>query len=1209
MTNVALPAARTAVEQLPGCPYKGLMPYTEDDAQYFFGRDRDRGLVIANLMASRLTLLYGPSGVGKSSLLRAGVVRALRGIDEDAFDAFGHPVVAYHAAWRDDPFLGIADALRTALVTAGMRPSAVPLGAELSVDLLRAILSHDPDCEVYLILDQFEEFFLYQDDDVVTRLGTELGRLIAARDVRVSIVVGIRDDALTSLDRFEGHVPGLFENFLRMSHLDEDAAREAIECPLERYNQDVPAERRVRIEPELTLELLGQLRTGSVTVTEAGKGEVTAARETQRTIETPFLQLVMTRLWEEEAASGSTVLRAATLARLGGAERIVRTHLDAVLADFTDEERDTAATVFRHLVTPSGTKIAHTASDLADYAGLTSTQGLTDVLERLASGRQRVLRPVPPPMSTPGPPRYEIFHDVIGPAVLDWRRRYVAERERARAEAGLVEARRAAEEKHRQTRRRLLLSRIVSATLAVLLVGVVILGFAAKSSKDKSDKAKQETEAQVQLSRYEQELPFDPAASLHAAVAAWNMRPDSASEQAVRTALEANHLRAVIRGHRGAVMSSELSPDGARLLTAGADGTALVSDARTGDVLRRLRQPGAGRSPLSSASFSPDGTKVLVASRDGEVRMYDAATGRQLFGRTDFEDWVSATWGTMDGRDVVLATAATADGQAHVLDAATGELMGAYGRRPSTGVFDADLSPDGRFVVTLGYDLRARVWDAASGLELSRSAVLGQNAWSPRFVGTGSRQVVLLAQNDIDGRWVLDWWRWGRGAGVSDRRQVSALVAPSLVVSADRSVVAVTDDKRAVVVDVTSRQRRVATPLQDDMLGSVAVTTDGRWIATGGRDGRVLVWDGQHSSRRPVLELVGHRGLVQALTFASGDAQTITSAGADGTARIWQFPARTVLPVSDRYWALDASYSADGRRVVTVESYGTVQAWSAQGDPLHSWFYAGAGSVTSAAFTPDGTQVVTTTTPSWAPAVWTEGEDTQRDLDSEYLLTSASAVSPDGARVAAGDAQNRVIIWGLADGAVQTRLTGGSDADGMNDAGFVPGSDLVFGASGDGTVRLWDPSRPARPVRTLGAVNGPEPVSAEASPDGRLLATASDDAIVRVWRLRDGKLLQALPSLRTSLADVSFSPDSRLLAVAAADANVYVWDWKEGRRLASMRRHGDYVNSVSFSPDGKRLLTASDDGTAAVYTCTTCGPFAKVLARATALDRRLTAQP
>src|SRR4029453_1670429 len=86
-------------------------------------------------------------------------------------------------------------------------------------------------------------------------------------------------------------------------------------------------------------------------------------------VEAPFLQLVMQRLWQVERERGSTVLRRETLEELGGAAQIVERHLELALSALADEERDVAARLFHHLVTPSGTKIAHGVDDLGRYAG------------------------------------------------------------------------------------------------------------------------------------------------------------------------------------------------------------------------------------------------------------------------------------------------------------------------------------------------------------------------------------------------------------------------------------------------------------------------------------------------------------------------------------------------------------------------------------------------------------------------------------------------------------------------------------------------------------------------------------------------------------------------------------------------------------------------------------------------------------------------
>jgi CHASE2 domain-containing sensor protein len=136
--------------------------------------------------------------------------------------------------------------------------------------------------------------------------------------------------------------------------------------------------------------------------------------------------LVLARLWSEEVAAGAGTLRLETLQRLGGAEQIVRTHLDQALSALPFDDQEIASRLFHYLVTPSGTKIAHTAEDLAGYAAAPEAKAAA-VLESLA-GESRILRPV-------GNSSYEIYHDVLAPAILEWRTRFEArrdEQERAR---------------------------------------------------------------------------------------------------------------------------------------------------------------------------------------------------------------------------------------------------------------------------------------------------------------------------------------------------------------------------------------------------------------------------------------------------------------------------------------------------------------------------------------------------------------------------------------------------------------------------------------------------------------------------------------------------------------------------------------------------------------------------------------------------------
>ncbi len=321
MTGAVAAADRRTARAGAACPYRGLVPFSVEDAAYFFGRGAEREIIAANLIASRLTLLYAASGVGKSSVLLAGVVHDLDAMAADDVAAGVAPeyVPVVVRRWREDPLGAVRDGVRAAL------GAGEPAGGTLADDL--AAWTGGTDSTVLLILDQFEEFLLYHGDGWAPGDPAEqLARLLSTPGLPLNVLIALREDALAGLDRFKGRVPHLFENYLRLKHLDRRAAREAVEQPVAEWNRRHDAAEAVTLEPELVDAVLDQLGEGVALARGGGHGQTAGSSAPE--IEAPFLQLVLMRVWEEERAAGSPVLRAATLARLGGADRIVGTYLD-----------------------------------------------------------------------------------------------------------------------------------------------------------------------------------------------------------------------------------------------------------------------------------------------------------------------------------------------------------------------------------------------------------------------------------------------------------------------------------------------------------------------------------------------------------------------------------------------------------------------------------------------------------------------------------------------------------------------------------------------------------------------------------------------------------------------------------------------------------------------------------------------------------------
>ncbi len=422
-----VPGARQGERTAPSRPpYRGLERYTEsdDDAALFFGRDDELKVAAANLLAARLTVLYGPSGAGKSSFLRAGLVHRLRRMTESEPSDLGAPgtVVVVLDEWLGHPAAALWRAVAGAS-PAGEAAARPELG-ERSLREALSELSESLNVEFLVVLDQFEEYLAAHPPDYGDRFGAELPELVADRDLPVRFLVSLRDDALAGLDRFKGRIPELFDNYLRLDRLGEGAAREAIEGPVRHWNSVSPEP--VELEERLVDEVVRQLVGGDVALSPD------AAPASEARIEPAHLQLVMTRVWEAEMEAGSRVLRLETLEALGGAAAIVRNHVQGAMSALPPRDQKLAAEVMRFLVTPSGAKVRHVPEDLAEYAGRPEPQ-VRALLERLASGALRILRPAPPPPGSRAPAAYEVFHDVLAGPLLDWRRGYERERLEARA--------------------------------------------------------------------------------------------------------------------------------------------------------------------------------------------------------------------------------------------------------------------------------------------------------------------------------------------------------------------------------------------------------------------------------------------------------------------------------------------------------------------------------------------------------------------------------------------------------------------------------------------------------------------------------------------------------------------------------------------------------------------------------------------------------
>ncbi|QDU93691.1 WD40 repeat domain-containing protein [Lignipirellula cremea] len=606
--------------------------------------------------------------------------------------------------------------------------------------------------------------------------------------------------------------------------------------------------------------------------------------------------------------------------------------------------------------------------------------------------------------------------------------------------------------------------------------------------------------------------------------------------------------------HQAAVTATAFAPDNVTLYTGSADKTLAVN------TLGAIQAVAVSAMPVRDLALSTDGALLATVSDDKQVRLYNAADGAVLQ-----ELPAAATPLTriaLRGDKTQLAAA----GESGVIQLwpIAADKTGAVTTLDTGGpVLDLDYAADG-LRLAAAHAAGVRVYDPATSVLLEQTptatpavsidwnvdgqslAITGANTASLQPLSlesivaahTGAATGVAFS---ADGKELFSAGADKKVAAwtLADGTSARVLAGPAEALNVLRRsrdgkrLLATTADKQVYVWDLAApaaNQPAVATLDTGVEIQFADISHDGARAAVADAAGQVHVWD---VATGAILErFTGHEGAVLGAAFA-GDGVTLATGGVDKTARVWTVSATRVIP-------------------------------------------ADAGKLGSAAFLPDGLQIVSAGDEMKVKFFDLEGK-MARELAPAAAPLVHLTVRPDGAQIAACDATGKLMLWTTADGALAHTIESGAVVAGLD---YSDDSQKIALAGADMHLRVYGVETGELLTETVEAAA----LTAVAfAPGGQDLLTGAADNGVAHWSVAAPVAVQELTGHQGAVYSVAYSPDGKFAASCGADLSVRLWDLETGAAAKQFAGHTKMPYSVQFSPDGLQLLTAGADGTVRLW--------------------------
>jgi WD40 repeat protein len=1193
-----------------GCPYRGLLPFEETDADIFYGRERLTAELAIKLAAQvscgGLVVVTGASGAGKSSLLRAGLLPKLAEGQQVAGSEHWPRMVVTPTK---DPLTELAARLAalgggdTLTIREGLAQH--PGQAHLAVwpvilaDAARRSVSQSAASatatRLVLIVDQFEQAFtLNTGPEGEARRGAFITALCAAATNPVGsrqeppalVVIAVRGDFWDRCASYPALADALQDRQFVVGPMTESDLRLAITGPAEAAN--------LRIDPALIDTIIGDLRAAGG---DMGAGVL------------PLLSQAMAMTWDLREGNQLT---GHGYGQSGGVSRAVQVSADRLYDDLPVRQQMLARELLRRmtLVSRDGRIARRPVSKDDLYTGRSEADRIQvdDVLEAFAAQRLIVLdgdtAQISHDVLLSAWPRLRgwleedranwivygqladdatAWHGggqdgsflyrgtrltVLRQAIIGWN----ADPTRFPALTPVQRAFLAASERASTliSRRRKTLAGLVVLLLVVSMASAGLAVVAATNANRQRINA-----VSGQLAAESETLDSaDPATAALLAAAAWRLDPTPQARDALLDVL-AQPAYGVLPGGPGSggLTALAFSPKTDSLATVDGNGLVGFWDTATRNRVGQLEhQP---PSDADTVVFSPNGKILVVAGASGEAQLWNAATHHLISTLTAGESTFSGSTGithnsaafSPDGKTLAMVTAA---GSVQLWDVATKARDGAPLVSSNRRIVAIAFQPGSKLLAAASDGGIVQFWDTSTRHTAGKSLTAGPapTAGAPGFgleTLAFSPNGKILATADADGK--VQFWN------ATHRALVGGI--DGILINGETGFGI-----------------------------AIAFSPDGKFLATVGEDGTARLWT-TASGAAVGAPLDGGPGSGTAVAF-SADGKSLVTTGGDGSARLWNLDTRSRihLPLAIDGGSLPIAFSPDRRTFATTGGGGTAELWNLTTNQLIAELPAGAhdigGGAASLAFSPDG-KILATFSAQGAPVAGQPGIETstgtivrfwnvatQSQASAPITTTTVDpptdvVFSPDGKTLATATQGGVIQLWNIA----KRRLIW---APVVGEEAFRPGPAVAFSHDGkmlataakNGSVQLWDIARRTRIATLTAKGDGASFTRVAFSPDDRTLATWGDPGILRLWDVAAHTQIGApIAAGSGQVNDASFSLDGSTVATAGTDGMARLWDTATHAQIGAPITDGTSdIYTAAFSPDGKTLATSSLTGVA-----------------------------